>query len=102
VTTDHVLVETWLLVNNRLGFAAAEQVSNGIRASTSLEIISRADLEKAGEIAEAFPDQAFSVVDRTSFAAMERLGLHRVVAYDDHFAVYRFGRDRRGAFELVR
>jgi hypothetical protein len=31
-----------------------------------------------------------TVPDRTSFAVMERLGVHRAVAFDDDFAVYRF------------
>jgi predicted nucleic acid-binding protein len=33
---------------------------------------------------------------------MQRLGVHRVATFDDDFAVYRFGRDRRRAFEIVR
>jgi predicted nucleic acid-binding protein len=102
VTTDHVLVETWLLVNGRLGFSAAEQVLEETRAAATLELVGSPDLEKALAIPEAFPDQEFSLVDRTSFAVMERLGVHRVVVYDAHFAVYRFGRDRRRAFEVVR
>jgi predicted nucleic acid-binding protein len=102
VTTDHVLVEAWLVVNRRLGFSAAERLLEAVRASTSLELVGPADLEKGWAIGAAFPDQEFSIVDRTSFAVMERLGVHRVLAYDAHFAIYRFGRDRRRAFELVR
>jgi predicted nucleic acid-binding protein len=102
VTTDHVLVETWLLVNSRLGFSTAEQVLEEARASTGLELVGPADLEKAWAIGEAFPDQEFSIVDRTSFAVMERLRIDRVATFDHHFAVYRFGRDRRRAFEVVR
>jgi predicted nucleic acid-binding protein len=41
-------------------------------------------------------------VDRTSFAVMLRLGVHRVASFDDHFAVFRFGPGRRLAFEVVR
>jgi uncharacterized protein len=97
-----VLVETWLLVNGRIGFSVGETVIEAIRASTTVEFVGPADLEKASAIGAAFPDQEFSIVDRTSIAVMERLGVYRVVAYDAHFAVYRFGRDRRRAFELVR
>lgn len=61
-----------------------------------------ADLATALSIAQLFPDQAFSIVDRTSFAVMQRTGVTRVATFDDDFAVYRFGRDRRRAFEIVR
>jgi hypothetical protein len=37
-----------------------------------LEPIGAADLERAWAIGEGYPDQDFSLVDRTSFAVMER------------------------------
>jgi uncharacterized protein len=49
-----------------------------------------------------FADQNFSIVDRTSFAVMERLGLTRAISFDDDFAVYRYGRNRDRAFEVLR
>jgi predicted nucleic acid-binding protein len=67
-----------------------------------METVGAADLEVAWSIGDAFPDQDFSLVDRTSFAVMQRLGLRRVASFDRDFAVYRFGRDRRQAFEVVR
>ena len=33
---------------------------------------------------------------------MERLGLTRAASFDDDFAVYRYGRSRDKAFEVVR
>ena len=33
---------------------------------------------------------------------MHRLGLERVASFDDDFLVYRYGRDRRRAFEVLR
>jgi hypothetical protein len=33
---------------------------------------------------------------------MERLGLSRVASFDSDFAVYRYGRNRDRAFEVVR
>jgi predicted nucleic acid-binding protein len=103
VTTDHVLVETWALLRHRLSREAAERFWSGLRAGVAaIESVTRADLEVAWAIGEAFADQDFSIVDRTSFAVMERLGVHRVTTFDDDFAVYRFGRERRRAFEVVR
>lgn len=53
-------------------------------------------------IGEEFADQGFSLVDRTSFSVMHRLGIMRVATFDHHFAVYRFGPQRRRAFEIIR
>ncbi len=103
VTSDHVLVESWLLLRHRLGREAAERFWGGLKAGVAaIEAVGAADLETAWAIGEAFTDQDFSIVDRTSFAVMQRLGVRRVASFDDDFAVYRFGRDRRHAFEIVR
>ena len=103
VTTDHVLAETWMLVRHRLGKKAAERFWEGLRGgAAAIEVVSPGDLEAAWAIGERFPDQDFSIVDRTSFAVMERLGIHRAASFDDDFLVFRYGRDRRGTFEVVR
>ena len=103
VTTDHVLVESWLLVRHRLGRPAADRLWHGLRSGVAaVEWVTPADLDVAWEIAQGFADQDFSIVDRTSFAVMERLGLTRAVSFDDDFAIYRYGRNRERAFEVVR
>ena len=67
VTTDHVLVETWLLLRHRLGRHAAERFWLGLQnGAAALEAITAADLERAWAIGEAFSDQDFSIVDRTA------------------------------------
>lgn len=102
VTTDHVLVETWLLLNSRYHRRGAERFWETVRRGAHVEIVTAADLEAAWAIGGAFPDQEFSIVDRTSFAVMERLGLTRVASFDADFAVYRYGRNRDRAFEVLR
>jgi uncharacterized protein len=103
LVTDHILVETWNLLNIRVHRRAAENFWLGIRRGTSaVEKVTAAGLEAAWAIGAAFPDQNFSIVDRTSFAAMERLGIARVASFDDHFAIYRHGRNRDRAFEVLR
>jgi len=103
VTTDHVLVETWLLLRHRVHRQAAERFWEGLRAGVAaVESVTSADLEGAWAIGEAFSDQEFSIVDRTSFAVMERLGIRRAASFDHDFSIYRFGRGRRHAFTVVR
>ncbi len=99
VTSDHVLVETWRLVHHFLSPRAAEKFWDGLRSGVAaVEQTTEADLEAAWAIGNQFPDQDFSIVDRTSFAVMERLGLSRVFSFDQDFAVFRYGRGRRMAF----
>lgn len=103
MTSDHVLVESWRLIQRRLGQRAADAFWAGIRAgSLELEIVGPADLEAAWDIGDAFGDQSFSIVDRTSFAVMLRLGIHRAASFDKDFAVFRFGPRRERAFEILR
>lgn len=102
VTTDHVLIETWRLARTRLGWRAAERLWGVLRSSVAFETVRSGDLDVAWEIGRTFADQDFSLVDRTSFAVMERLGVNRVASFDAHFAIYRYGGRRERAFEVLR
>jgi uncharacterized protein len=103
VTTDAIVVETWLLLARRFHYAAAERFWERIRRGIAdIERVLQPDYDAAWQIGAAFADQEFSIVDRTSFAVMERLGLARVASFDDDFAIYRYGRNRDQAFEVLR
>jgi len=103
VTTDHVLIETWTLLHHRLGRGAAERFWQGLREGVAaVEAVSAADLEAAWGIGVTYRDQDFSIVDRTSFAVMRRLGIERAASLDNHFAIFRFGPNRRRAFTIIR
>lgn len=103
VTTDHVLVEAWLLIHHRLGANAAERFWDGLRSGAArIDPVGPADLERAWSIGREWPDHDFSIVDRTSFAVMLRLGVHRVASFDADFAVFRFGARRDRALDVVR
>jgi predicted nucleic acid-binding protein len=103
VTSDYVLVEVWRLAAHRLGFPVAERFWDSLRrGGARLEPVLPVDREAAWAIGRRYNDQAFSLVDRTSFAVMERLSVHRVASFDDDFAIYRFGLTGGEAFELIR
>lgn len=103
VTTDHVLLETWMLLRHRLHRRAAEDFWDGLRSGVAhLEPVTLADLEAAWAIGHVYPDQDFSVADRTSFAVMQRLGISQVATFDDDFLVFRYGGSRNQAFDVLR
>jgi predicted nucleic acid-binding protein len=103
VITDHILVETWMLLSRRLGRGVAERFWGKLRdGPVAIENVGPADLEAAWQIEQAWPDQDFSIVDCTSFAVMRRLGIDRVASLDNHFAVFRFGPRRRHSFTVIR
>jgi uncharacterized protein len=103
VTSDHVLVESWILVRARGGLTAAERFWGAIRSGLAIvESVLPSDLDTAWRIGETFPDQDFSIVDRTSFAVMERLGITTAASFDDDFSIYRYGPRRQHAFEVKR
>lgn len=87
-----------LFVDSSTFYAAA-----AIRAGAAgVEPVREADLEVAWAIGQDFADQDVSIIDRTSFAVMQRLGVLRAAAFDNDFAVYRFGARRERAFEILR
>ncbi|MGQ0626069.1 MAG: type II toxin-antitoxin system VapC family toxin [Sporichthyaceae bacterium] len=103
ITSDYVLVETWRLAAHRLGYHVAERFWQHLRSGAArLEQVEPVDREAAWAIGRRYADQEFSLVDRTSFALMERLGLRRVAAFDSDFAVYRFGVGNDQAFTVLR
>jgi predicted nucleic acid-binding protein len=103
VTSDHVLIETWTLIRYRIGRKAAERFWQGLRDGVAtIETVGAADLEAAWQIGISWRDQDFSIVDRTSFAVMRRLGIDRAASLDHDFAIFRFGPNRRHAFVVIR
>ena len=90
-----------VLAASRLGTEVAEQLLGTVRAGGArIEPATVADLEIAAQIHDAFADQDFSIVDRTSWSIMQRLGVHDAVSFDRDYSIYRFGRNRRQAFTI--
>lgn len=102
VTSDYVFVESWCLIRARLGRGAAMQFWDAMQSDVvKTHGVSSRDLSRARAIASSWPDQDFSLIDCTSFALMERLGLDEALAFDQHFRVYRYGSRRERAFRVL-
>ena len=98
-----MLIETWTLLRYRIRRQAAERFWDALRNGVAvIEPVIAADLEAAWQIGTAFREQDFSIVDRTSFAVMRRLGIERAASFDDDFAIFRFGPNRWHAFSILR
>ncbi len=101
MTTDHVVVESWLLLRARLGYDAALRFWDALAGGlATVGGLSSPDLVRARALADEWRDQEFSFVDCTSFAFIERLGLERALAFDAHFRVVRLGPSKRRKLEL--
>jgi predicted nucleic acid-binding protein len=90
VTSNFVLSEVYTLVRQRLGWGSAMQYVEGLRAgATQVISVTPAEEERAWEILRRYDDQDFRYVDATSFALMERMGIHVFFAFDAHFSTFR-------------
>jgi len=101
-TTDHVVVETWMLLRARLSRAAAMRYWDAVMGGgVTILGISADELAAAHRIGASWPDQDYGLVDLTTFATMEARAIEEALAFDDHFRVYRFGPARRRAFRVL-
>lgn len=102
VTSSLVLAESWRLIHQKLHWRAAESFWGVIRnGAAQVESVTTADFEAAWQIGKRYPDQNFSLTDRTSFAMMERLQISDVATFDSDFAIYRLNGSKGGAFRLL-
>lgn len=103
ITSEYVFGEAWLLIKNRTSFDKAQAFwSNVSRGSVRREPVSDADLDRAWLVGQSYLDQHLSLVDLTSFVVMERLGISRVVSFDDDFEIFRYGSGLSRSFEVLR
>ena len=95
VTTDLVLIESYVLVHARTGRTGLLRFRNAVGGSAWLEtmVATREHAASAWELLEQRTDQEYSYVDATSFVVMRALGIERAFTFDDDF--------RREGFEIV-
>jgi predicted nucleic acid-binding protein len=85
-TSNYVLVETFALVQRRLGMAALRLLCDDILPIVRVEWLLPEDHSAAVAAVLTADRRELSLVDATSFQALRRLGQRQVFAFDGHFA----------------
>jgi len=90
VTTNYVLVETFALVQSRLGLEAVREFQESVVPVLQIEFIT-ADVHRLGIAALLAAERRnLSLVDCVSFEVMRDSGIKSAFAFDDHFRKYGF------------
>jgi len=82
---SYVLVETYALVQHRLGMEAVRAFHEDIFTVLQLEWSADALHRQAADALLTANRRNLSLVDCASFATMRRLGIKKVFAFDRHF-----------------
>jgi predicted nucleic acid-binding protein len=90
VTTNYVLVETFALVQGRLGLEAVREFQEDVVPTLQVEFITP-EIHRLGIAALlAASRRGLSLVDCISFEVMRGLGIKSVFAFDGYFQQYGF------------
>src|SRR5262245_39929002 len=87
VTTDLVLVESYILLHARTGRVGLLRFRTFVGNSAWLQTIVATPEQpaEAWRLLEQRSDKEYSFVDATSFVMMRALGVERAFTFDDHF-----------------
>jgi uncharacterized protein len=86
VTHNYVLIETSALLQARIGTKPVRALHDEIVPALTVHWVDRTLHEQAVHAVTATDRRVVSLVDRTSFILMRRLGVTRAFAFDPHFA----------------
>ena len=90
VTTNYVVVESFAVIQGRLGFPAVRAFLEDIVPNPRVEWVDE-DTHRAASAALLAADRrGLSLVDLCSFETMRRLGIRSVFTFDRHFRQYGF------------
>lgn len=90
ITTNYIVVESFALVQNRLGLEAARGLHEDMLPLINIEWVD-ADTHRAGVSAFLSASRRrLSLVDCVSFEVMRNTGIRTVFAFDPHFKEHGF------------
>lgn len=91
VCNSYVLLETYALVQHRLGIEAARVLHDEILPVITVDWVDETIHKEAAAALLIAGRKDLSLVDCSSFVTMRRLGLRRAFALDHHFREQGFG-----------
>lgn len=100
-TSTPVLTELWLLLAARRGASRATATCLDVSVNAEVLVVDQQDHDRALAIMRRWLDQSFSYAEATSFALMSRMKIDSALSLDNHFRVYRYGRQRAHAFHVL-
>jgi predicted nucleic acid-binding protein len=86
VCTNYILLETFALVQRRLGIDATRALQQDVVPVLHVEWVRQASHTAAATALLIAARRQLSLVDCVSFETMRRLGLQRAFTFDRHFA----------------
>lgn len=86
VTTNHVVHETWALVQHRLGWNAVEDFLDVMLPLCRVEFVDEALHSQSAQRCRQSRLRKLSLTDCLSFEVMRRLHLTEAIAQDQHFS----------------
>ena len=84
-TTDYVRLESWSLIQRRLGAEAVMSFQDDWLPLCKIYEVGRDGFERAAAQWRIAQRRNLSLVDLTSFDAMRQLAIRTVLAFDQHF-----------------
>jgi len=85
VCSNYVIVETFALVQNRLGIEAVRVLQEDVLPIITIEWVDESAHKAGVDSLLTAMRRNLSLVDCTSFHIMRKLGIKRVFAFDPHF-----------------
>ncbi len=90
LTTDYVRLETWALLQRRLGLAAVQKLNDKILPVLDLHHVTEPQFATAKSLVLASGRKALSLVDAASFVVMREEAVAHAFAFDRHFREHGF------------
>lgn len=85
VTSNYVLVETFALLQHRIGLKAVRDFERDVVPVLAIRWVGEREHEAGVAAVLSAGRRRLSLVDCTSFEIMKGLGLRRCFTFDDHF-----------------